>query len=571
MRVCQDIFVEDIKIKWFNIIMITQLTIQNFGLIDNVSIELYPGLNIFTGETGAGKSILIDALRYALGERLVSSQIRNPDVSCSAEVVFDLPKNNNIFSEYTSKDDSSFIIYRSFTPDGKNKIKINGKAVTISQLKEIGDLLIDFHGPHDHQLLLKEDLHIGILDRLCSMDSLKNEYEEKYNIYTDFQKKLSEVQKSAESRDRELDLLSHQIKELEQAPLIDTKYEELLQAQKRINNAEKLYECVNNLIQIMDNEKTGITEAIRQAMIPMKTFANIDDKAGEFAERLNHLQDNSKELLYDLQNYLGQLSFEPEEAKDIYNRCDIYYEIKRKYGPTLEDAREFYLKTKERHDFLVNLEHNDKELREKIDKIKTDLLNLAQKITKERKKTGLFLQKTIEKELKELGIANVQFECRLEKTELNPNGQDKVTFYISPNAGEELKPLANIVSSGEAARLMLALKKALIKVDSVPVLIFDEIDSQIGGRLGAITGKKLKELSNGRQVILITHLPQIASFSDIHFKVSKKVENNRTITVVSQLNSEEKVKELAKMMSGEKETDIAVTHAHEMLARAKKT
>lgn len=553
--------------------MINQLTIQNFGLIDKLSIEFYNGLNILTGETGAGKSILIDALRYALGERLDPSQIRNPELPCTVEAALNLSKEelltNLLFSEHITKDDPSLIINRAYMPDGKSKIKINGFAVTLSQLKEIGNHLIDFHGPNDHQMLLSQESHIGILDRLCGIDEHKNIYNEQYKSYTELQKKLSEIKNGRESRDRDIDLLSHQIKELEQAPLDEEKYNELLQKQARLNNSEKLYECANNLIQIFENEKSGVSDALRQTIISMKTLTSIDENTTQFAGRLNQIQESANELISDLQNYLENLSFEPGEAKEINTKCDIYYDIKRKYGPRLLDAEAFYKNIKQKYDFLINLEHNDAELKQKIETILKLLAQTAGKITKERKKTGIGLEQTIEKELKELGIQHVRFQCRIEKTDINQDGQDKITFYISPNLGEDLKPLSEIVSSGEAARVMLALKKALIKVDPIPVLIFDEIDAQIGGRLGTITGKKLRELSKNRQVILITHLPQIASFADAHFKVSKKAEKNRTTTTVDLLDGEMRTKELAKMMSGEKETEIALTHAQELLTKAK--
>jgi DNA repair protein RecN (Recombination protein N) len=300
----------------------------------------------------------------------------------------------------------------------------------------------------------------------------------------------------------------------------------------------------------------------------MRSLGSIDQNTAELSDKLAGIQANTHELLRDLRIYIDNLSFDPDEAKDINRKYDGYYDILRKYGPSIEDARDFYLKTKGRYDFLNNLEHNDEELKEKLAAIIKDLGREAQKITAERKKISAALKKTIEGELKELGMPHIQFECRVEKTEFNTDGQDSVTFFISPNAGEGLKPLSEIVSSGEAARVMLALKKALVKVDPIPVLIFDEIDAQIGGRLGTITGQKLRDLSKNRQVILITHLPQIASFADLHFKITKKVENNRTSTAIELLTKDTRIKELAKMMSGEKESAISVAHANDMLQKA---
>ena len=554
--------------------MISQLIIRNFGLIDQLSVDFTCGLNILTGETGAGKSILIDALRFGLGERLDPAQIRDRTQPCVVEIVLELSKNllhdYDKLSEYLNDGAASIIVHRTYLPDGRSRIKINGFTVTVSELKEIGDHLVDFHGPHDHQMLLSGNAHLGILDRLCGLKELHEIYAAKYEHYQNLQIELEKLKNLSVSRDRDIDLLRHQIKELERVPLNEAKFQEYAEKQTSFDNAGKLYESATQLMNILENEEAGIAKIIQQAFIPLRTLNKIDESTAAFSKDLSLAQDNIEQFMSSLSRYIEDLSFEPEEASQINALCDIYDDIKRKYGTTLEEAKKFYEEIKEKYSLLINLEQNDAELQTKLADCRRELLQIAQKITQKRKNTSLLLQKTIEKELAELGINHAKFECRIEKTELNRYGQDNVTFYISPNAGEELKPLANIVSSGEAARLMLALKKALTKVDPIPVLIFDEIDAQIGGRLGTITGLKLRELSKDRQVILITHLPQIASFADSHFKISKKVENNRTVNVLECLDPENRVKEIAKMMSGEKESSIALTHAREMLSKAGK-
>ena len=554
--------------------MISHLTIKNFGLFDHITIDFSGGLNILTGETGAGKSILIDGLRYALGERLDPSQIRDPQQPCAVEAVFEISKNlvndYEALLEFLPEKETSLIINRAYLPDGRNRAKINGLSVTLTQLKELGNHLLDFHGPHDHQMLLSSDAHLSMLDRLSDIDALKNEYSEIYRKYLELSREQEKLKELSSSRERDIEILKHQIRELEQVPLEEEKYTELLEKQSRLNNSEKLYERAGQLINTLENDESGISQAITKAFPYTRLLNNIDPATSVLTENLSHIQEKSDEILSYLRSYLENLSFEPQEANEINKFCDTYIELKRKYGPSLEEVRKFYQSAKEKYDTLVNFEINSNELNEKINSLKKELRQIAQKITKKRKATADGLKETIEKELKELGIMHARFECKIEKAELNPDGQDRVIFYISPNAGEDLKPLAEIVSSGEAARLMLALKKALIKVDPIPVLIFDEIDAQIGGRLGTITGKKLKELSADRQVILITHLPQIASFADTHFKIYKKVENNRTTTAIEELDAGTKIKEIAKMMSGEKESAIALTHAREMLTQAKK-
>ena len=552
--------------------MLSSLTIQNFGLIERLSLEFDGGLNILTGETGAGKSIVIGALRIALGERVSFSQLRDAKKPCVVEAAFDLKSRElrvlDVLEDFLSNEDPFLIIQRTYSPDGRNKVKINGLSVTIGQLKMIGDHLIDFHGPHDHQMLLSSDSHKGMLDRLVDFGSLLSDYGKVYTEYSQLQKKLEEIQGLAVSRDRELDLIAHQVKELEQVPLEDEAYEDLAQTQTKINNAEKLNDCAGQLIQLLEGGQNGVSESIRQSFGPMRTLNKIDERTASLMGSLDQFQEINEQLLAELLDYTRGLSFDPREAREVNNRIDMYDDIKKKYGPSLADAKTFYEEIRQKYDLLMNLEHNDSELRQGLESLKKNLISEARKITKVRQKAAVALKQTIEKELSELGIAKVKFEARVEQSEFGNDGQDTITFFISPNAGEDLKPLAQIVSSGEAARVMLALKKALIKVDPIPVLIFDEIDAQIGGRLGTITGKKLREISGSRQVILITHLPQIASFADIHFKVVKSVKDGRALTTVEVLDKEQRVNEIAKMMSGEKTSRVSVEHAHDMLAKA---
>lgn len=554
--------------------MLSQLTIENFGLIDRLTVEFTPKLNILTGSTGAGKSILIDGLRFVLGERLNPAAIRDAHKPCIIEIVFELLDkkllDNATIKEFLQTDENQLIINRQYLPDGRTKIKINGFHVTVGQLKTLGDYLIDFHGAHDHQLLLSEDRHIGILDQLTDFGGAQHLYRASYEKYLLIKKELSHLEDMSFSRDRDLELLSHQVKELEQVPLTDEACQKICEEQSRINNAEKLFSYASSLLQILEGEDGSLADIVRKSFSPLRSLSQVDPAAVVFEDYLNTIQQNSDQLLSDLRDYLDRLSFEPAEALEVGRKADLYDDIKRKYGPSLDDARKFFAQAKEKHRLLLNFEQSDLELREKLDEAQKELKKVAVKLTAARKKTAALLKETIEKELKDLGIDHVSFEARILPVEFHAEGADAVVFYISPNAGEDLKPLAEIVSSGEAARLMLALKKALIKVDPIPVLIFDEIDAQIGGRLGTITGKKLKELSQNRQVILITHLPQIASFADSHFKVVKKVSAGRTTTMVNILDKDERVKELAEMLSGKAQSEISFSHAQEMLSSAKK-
>ncbi len=559
------------KLGYYLFDMISTLTIQNFGLIDRLTIEFTDGVNIFTGETGAGKSILIDALNYALGERLNPAQLRNAEKKCVVEVVFELTdefiKQNSSLSEYITPEDPILIISRIYTPDGRSKNKINGFTVTAGQLKKIGNHLVDLHGPHDHQMLFSETSHIKILDRLSGLKNEFETYTEKYTVWLTLKKELDKLNKLSEHSERELDILGHQIKELERVPINEDAYEALRRESSRINNSEKLYEATGRLLEMLQNEQNSIGGITSQAFTQMNTLNAEDNSTKEFADILSRIQTDCDTLSSLLNSYIDGLSFEPNETDDINSRLDIYQDLLRKYGPSFSVIKNSYTTAKKKYELLIDIEHNDSKLRKKIALAENALNVSGSELSKKREKTAKDLKTTIEKELKELGITKVQFECRIEKISPNEKGCDKVVFYISPNIGESLKPLADIVSSGEAARVMLALKKALTKVDLIPVLIFDEIDAQIGGRLGTITGTKLKELSKDRQIILITHLPQIAAFADRHFVVIKKIENSRTITNVNKLNKDSQIQELAKMMSGEKESQIALKHARDLLKK----
>ena len=300
----------------------------------------------------------------------------------------------------------------------------------------------------------------------------------------------------------------------------------------------------------------------------MKRLNTIDPSTEMFKDMLTQIQSIHNQLISDLKDYSQTLAFNETETKAINKKYDTYYDILKKYGPSIQDARKYYEKHKVRFDILKNLDHNNEQFHNALNKLKLKIKKQADTITTQRKSIATSLKKTIEKELTELGMPYVRFEIHFKKVDFLPTGQDSIEFYISPNAGEDLKPMAKIVSSGESARVMLALKKALINVDPIPVLIFDEIDAQIGGRLGSITGKKLKEISEARQVLLITHLPQIASFADKHLQVKKFVKDGRTFTDVKVLSKKQRLLEIAEMMSGNEEKTIALKHAKEMLAKA---
>ncbi len=553
--------------------MLESITIKNFGIIEAATLDLSKGLNILTGETGAGKSILVDALRLCLGDRFQASHLRDGADTCTVEAVFSLtPAFLKTLPgwEDLKSDDNALVIQRSVTSDGKNRIRVNGLTATVTQLKAIGDSLVDLHGPHDHQQLLAEEQHLRIIDALTTHGKTLTDYTALYKRYTAARAQIDALHTLARSRERDLDLLAHQIKELEQVPLTKEDHDEVEQGRVKINNAEKLYENITQTLAVLENEDASVELLLSRAFKPLQKLTTIDERSSSLLDDLAALQDNARAMIAGLHDYADALSFDPGYAKAVNDKSDAYDAILRKYGPALDDARRFYTDAKEKFALLSDVEQNEALLQEELNEAESGLRELGKAIARNRKKTADLLKKTIEKELTELGFKSVTFEARLNKKDIAADGIDHAVFFISTNAGESLKPLAEIVSSGEAARLMLAVKRALMKVDPVPVLIFDEIDAQIGGRLGTVIGLKLKEISQHRQVILITHLPQIAAFADAHFRISKNVDKGRTRTMVCALDKKARIEELAQMMSGETMTPVSLKHAKDMLDNAKK-
>lgn len=551
--------------------MLTQIQVQNFALAGKASLSFSPKLNVLTGETGAGKSILIDAIRFVLGERV---EVRPAEgQSCSVEAVFELEKalrNHEWLEPYRNEDDDSVLILRKdVNAEGKSKVWINGRAATTAALKQIGGLLIDIHGQYDHQQLLDAASHLDLVDRFAKIENLKKDYETVYSEYRSFVQRRDELARLAEGRERELDLLKYQVEEIERAQLQEGEEEELKTEQARYANSEKLYEACTRVLNFLESEERSVSDLLGHAHRDVIFLAKLDPSMETAKTEFENVQLGFEEMSRTFRDYLEGLSFDPDRLAEIEKRLDLIDLLKRKYGGSIGRVLEFFETSKKRYDELSNKEVYEKEIGASIKRILPKLQKLADELTLARKKAGALLKKTIETELGDLQIPYAKFECRIAPKEFAADGQDQVEFMISLNAGEAVLPLAKIISGGEVSRVMLALKKALIKVDPVGTLIFDEIDANIGGRLGEVTGQKLKEISAARQVLLITHLPQIASFADCHFKVAKKVKDGKTVTDYRVIEGEERVSELAQMMSGKKETEISKKHAQEMLSRAR--
>ncbi len=553
--------------------MLTRLYVKNFALVREAALEFSPELNCLTGETGAGKSILIDAIRFVLGERMEIPAAAGE--TCVVEAVFEIGAARKrgqagkiacpLFDAFLEPDEDVLILRKEAQAEGRTRVLINNRTANNSSLKEIGRLLLDIHGQYDHQLLLDSASHLDLIDRFAKTGPLLAEYQILFQEYDLLRKRQEELRNLAEGRERELDLLKYQIDEIERAGLRDGEEEELKTENARFGNSEKLHELASRVLAFLEEEERSVSELLGEACREVSALVRLDPSLEETKAGFENAQLEFEELARTFRDYRENLSFDPERLAEIEKRLDLIEHLKRKYGGAVATVLEFFEKIKKKYDELLNGEVYEKEAEKKIAQIRPKLQALAAELTEKRKKAASLLKRTIETELKDLELSHTRFDCEIQKQDFSATGMDAIEFMISLNPGEALLPLKKIVSAGEVSRIMLAMKKALMKVDPVLTLIFDEIDANIGGRLGHVTGQKLKEIASERQVLLITHLPQIASFADRHFKVSKSVKAGKTFTEYRIIAGEERVQELAQMMSGKNETEISRKHAKEML------
>jgi len=565
--------IDKVLLPHYAVGMLSQIRIKNFALIEDLTLEFHPRLNIFTGETGAGKTILIDALSAVLGERLDLVSLRLKEERCVIEVVFDLRKSplrkKEEFEAWLAEDDESLILRREVDSEGRNKCSINGKSANVSNLREIGKYLADFHGQHDHQLLLDPASHIFILDRLAGIEKPMEQYSSVYVEYAAKKRELEELRNLESGRERELDLLKFQISEVSKVNPQPGEDLKLREEHIRLANAEKLYEKAAHLINRLSEGEGSVIEEIGASSKYISELAAIDPSLKPLTEQVDSIEAGLDDLARSIRDYQDSITFDADRLKEVEERIEAIGVVKRKYGGSLDVAISFLAEARKRLTLLENSEVMGRELEKAVAESQAKVESAAKKLSSERKEAARKLKSLIEKELKDLGIAQAKFECRVEKSEPNETGADKIEFFISPNVGEELLPLARIISGGEASRVMLALKRALIDTDEIPTMIFDEIDANIGGRLGSVVGEKLAEIAKKHQVLLVTHLPQIASFANRHIKVSKSVEERRTKTHYAAIEGEARVRELAEMMAGEKKSEVATKHARELLAQTK--
>lgn len=553
--------------------MLVHINVKNIALIDEVSLELHENLNILTGETGAGKSMVIDSINFALGSRVPRTIIRRGEEFASVELLFDHHKAVTLakLKEFGIRQDDEYIlISRTLYVKGRSIYKINGQTVTMSMLREISGFLLDIHGQHEHQSLLDPSSHMELLDRFGGSELQKHlsELEILYPQYQELEEKLQHLMGDDQTRARMIDILKFQIKEIADADLKIGEDTDLMEKMKVIGSSEKIKSSLQEAYDYlhMDNpEVVGVTKVLGEAI---KTISDISDINRELKEIYEELQ-NIEVLLWDIIPTIRDLSdtveYDPEKLFEIQQRLDLIYKLKRKYGESIEEILSHYDEISNELDLLENSDQQREKVKREMDALQKKMTVISQDITRIRTKQAKKISGRIEKELHELQIENAKFKIEVSsKDAISRTGMDDVEFMISTNIGEPMQALTKIASGGEMSRIMLAIKTILADVDDISTLVFDEIDTGISGRTAQKVAEKLAFIAKKHQVICITHLPQIAAMSDYHYLIEKSNHDNRTNTYVKLLDDQRIIDEIGRLMAGAHITSTTITSAKEI-------
>jgi len=567
--------------------MLKTLSIKNLAIIEALTIDFENGLNIITGETGAGKSIIMGALNLVFGDRSSSDDIRSGFDEAVIETNFVVRKDSQINSLLNEsgieKIDDSLFIKRIISRVGKSKCFINSSPIPVSKLKQIGDSLIDIHSQHQHQWLLDVENHIWALDRYGHYEELLNKVKGSYYSYIFIAQELDKLKKSESDKERLKDLLLYQINEIKNANLIDGEDERLKEERNILVNSQLLLDSTSRLYNILDEGSIygkSVIALLDEVKSELDKIDKIDKRFSQYYEELQNIVSRLNDISADIVRYRDNIDFNSNKLNFIEERLELINKLKKKYGGDLKSIKENLEKFQKEWDEIEHCEDKIKELEEKLDEERKNLSTYCKELTKLRINVASELEKKIQSELEELNMPKTKFKIQIEQIpsddgiEIDSNrcrvtekGVDNVEFLISPNIGEELKPLKKIASGGELSRIMLALKTILAKIDMIPCMIFDEIDIGIGGETAQRVGEKLRNLAKSHQIICITHLPQIASNGNCHFSVEKKISKGRTITNVKKLNYEERVEEIASLISGKKIDEISKKYAIQLLKK----
>jgi len=550
--------------------MLTSLKIENVAIIESAAIEFGCGLNVLTGETGAGKSIVIDSINAILGERTSREIIRTGAQSAKVYAVFeDVNEKVKAFLDENGIDceDGVLIINRILNRDGKNICRLNGAPVTVSMLRELGGELIDIHGQHDSQSLLSPEKHCGFVDGFAENADLISDYREKYRRLCEIRYSLKKLTTDESSKSQRIDFLTYQIDELEKSDITPGERDELKARKALINNSQKVMESLNTAYMALKADGAGI-DMISNAESEISNASEYMESLGEASEKITDIRYELDDIAELVRDAMSEIDFDPSELDDIEERLDLLYRLSKKYGETEEEMLDYLAKAREELDSIAFSEEKVRELQKQEKTALVEAEVAADRLTESRKTAGEALSRAICSELEFLDMPNVRFVAKIEDIGLTENGRDSVEFLISANVGEEPKPLAKIASGGELSRIMLAIKNVLAETDGVDTMIFDEIDTGVSGRAAQKIAMKLRSASKGRQVICVTHLAQIAAQGDVHLYISKSVSDGKTYTNIKSLIEEERVSEIARIMGGMEITRLQLESAREMLANA---
>ncbi len=570
--------------------MLTELHIQNFAIIDKLDLRFNAGLIILTGETGAGKSIVLDAVVMLIGGKADTTFIRAESDAAFVEGVFQLkgPEREAVHAvlnrEELMDDPDYVVLMREIRREGRSLARINGRTVNVGLLKELGALLIDIHGQAEHLSLLDPRAHLGLLDRYADISKPLNEYRQSYHSLLALRRELTDLRKAQSDADRRIEMLTYQVDEIESARLKAGEDDELRKERDRLANAESLAQNAQEAIAILEEgspETPAATDLIGQAAQALTALAKIDEGQSELANQAEVMLDTLSDIIHDLRSYLEEIEFNPKRLDEVEERLDLIHSLTRKYGGSIPAVISYGADANKQLETITGAADRIAELEMQEAKLLEKLAKYGLTLSEKRKAAAAEMGKGIELELDDLRMASAQFGVDFQtkpdpngipiadgtRLAFDQNGFDRVEFLVAPNPGEGLKPLAKVASGGETSRLMLGLKNVMARADEVPALIFDEIDQGIGGRVGMVVGHKLWNLSRSHQVFCVTHLPQLAVFGDQHYQVQKLVDKGRTLTRVEPLDGEARLLELSQMLGEVGEGTLR--SAHELLQSAR--
>ena len=552
--------------------MLQQLYIKNFALIDELDIELRPGFSVITGETGAGKSIILGAIGLLLGQRADSKTIKQGADRCIIEAHFDLTRYQlkPFFEENDiDYDASDCIIRRELTAAGKSRAFVNDTPVALSLLKELGDMLVDVHSQHQNLLLGKQDFQLEVIDTLAKDQDALTTYQQTYSAYHEKQRQLQQLQEEMERNRQNLDFLQFQYDELENAQLIEDEQEEMEQQRETMTHSEDIKTALYETQQHLSADEQAVLSLLRKSLSALQTITKVYPAAEEWLERMESCQIELKDIAQDVEVQLDDIDFDPAELERINLRLDKLYDLQKKYH--VDTVAELIQQRDELKRQLSLIENSDEAvatLQSELDALQTKCQQQADKLTKFRQNAAKDIEQQMRERLVPLGMPNVRFEVKVNKTDLHKNGQDDIAFLFSANTSSPLQPIAQVASGGEIARVMLSLKAMISGAVKLPTIIFDEIDTGVSGKIAERMAEIMQEMgANDRQVISITHLPQIAALGTTHYRVSKEETTKGTTSRMQLLSDEERIHEIAQMLSGSDITAAAIQNAKELLKR----